>query len=166
MQIELLVFGSNTWNHLTVCKQIASGLFKNLSYKLFLSNQIDIISISISVSIYLFLSLSLSLSLSLYIYIYIYLIIIIMSCHRHGHPWPFLATSPYCLSPLAGLQGYILYPHRAAVCMFELVVLLLLGHIWGSIGVQGNICRHIWWFVLFIVPAFWLQSFCLKKYKR
>ena len=37
---------------------------------------------------------------------------------------------------LAGLQGYIPYPHRAAVCMFELVVLLLLGHMWGSIGVH------------------------------
>ena len=27
--IELLVFKSNTWNHLTVCKQISSGLSKN-----------------------------------------------------------------------------------------------------------------------------------------
>ena len=36
-------------------------------------------------------------------------------------------------SPLAGLQGYILCPHIAAVCKFELVVLLLLGHMWGSI---------------------------------
>ena len=40
---------------------------------------------------------------------------------------------------LAGLQGYIAYPHIAAVCMFELVVLLLLGDMWGSIGV------HHWW---------------------
>ena len=32
-------------------------------------------------------------------------------------------------SPLAGLQSYIPYPHIAAVCMFELVVLLLIGHI-------------------------------------
>ena len=31
------------------------------------------------------------------------------------------------------------YPHIAAVCMFELVVLLLLGHIWGPIGVH-----HLW----------------------
>ena len=29
-----------------------------------------------------------------------------------------LATSPYSSSPLAGLQGYILYPHIAAVYMF------------------------------------------------
>ncbi len=28
----------------------------------------------------------------------------------------------YRSSPLAGLQGYIPYPHTAAVCMFELVV--------------------------------------------
>ena len=42
-----------------------------------------------------------------------------------------LTTSPYRLLPLAGLQGYILYPHIAAVCMFKLVVLLLLGHMWG-----------------------------------
>ena len=43
---------------------------------------------------------------------------------------------PDLLSPLlpimAGLQGYIAYPHIAAVCMFELVVLLLLGHKRGS----------------------------------
>ena len=50
-----------------------------------------------------------------------------------------LATSPYHSSPLAGLQGYIPYPHIAAVCMFELVVMLLLGHMRGSIGVH-----HLW----------------------
>ena len=54
--------------------------------------------------------------------------VIIMSCRQHGYPWPSLTTSPYRSSPLAGLQGCIPYPHRAAVCMFELVVLLLLGH--------------------------------------
>ena len=63
----------------------------------------------------------------------------IMSCRQHGYPWPSLATPPYRSSPLAGLQGYIPYPHIAAVCMFELVVLLLLSHIWGSIGVH-----HLW----------------------
>ena len=46
-------------------------------------------------------------------------------------PDPGLATSPYRLSLLAGLQGYIPYPHIATECMFELVVLLLPGHIWG-----------------------------------
>ena len=29
MQIELLVLDSNTWNHLAVCKQMSSGLFRN-----------------------------------------------------------------------------------------------------------------------------------------
>ena len=72
-------------------------------------------------------------------YIIIIIIIIIMSCRLHGYTWPSLATSPYHSSPLAGLQGYIPYPHIAAVCMFELVVLLLLGHMWGSIGVH-----HLW----------------------
>ena len=50
-------------------------------------------------------------------------IIIIMSCRKHGYPWISLATSPYRSSPLAGLQVYIPYPHKAAVCMFKLVVL-------------------------------------------
>ena len=65
--------------------------------------------------------------------------IIIMSCHQHGYPWPSLATPPYHSSLLAGLQGYIPYSHVAALCMFELVVLLFLGHMRGSIGV------HHWW---------------------
>ena len=54
-----------------------------------------------------------------------------MSCHQHGYPWPSLATSPYHSSLLAGLQGYIPDLHIAAVCMFKLVVLLLLGHMRG-----------------------------------
>ena len=54
-----------------------------------------------------------------------------MSCNRHEYPWPSLATSPYRSSPLVGLQGYIPYHHIAAGCMFKLVVLLLLGHMWG-----------------------------------
>ena len=68
-----------------------------------------------------------------------YIIIIIMSYRLHGYPWPSLATSPYRSSPLVGLQGYIPYPRIAAVCMFELVILLLPGHMWGSIGVH-----HLW----------------------
>ena len=67
------------------------------------------------------------------------IIIIIMSCRYHGYPWPSLATSPYHSSPLASLQGYIPHPHIAAVCRFELVVLLLPSHMWGSIGVH-----HLW----------------------
>ena len=63
-------------------------------------------------------------------------IIIIMSCPRHGYPWHSLATSPNRSSPLVGLRRYIPYPHIAAVCRFELVVLLLPGHMRGSIRVH------------------------------
>ena len=68
-----------------------------------------------------------------------YIIIIIMLCRQHGYPWPSLATFPYRSSPPAGLLGYILCPHIAAVCKFGLVVLLLLGHMWGSIGVRHEL---------------------------
>ena len=73
-----------------------------------------------------------------YIYTYIHIthIIIIMSCRQHGYPWPSFTTSPYRSLPLASLQGYTPYPHIAAVCMFEMVVRLLLGHMRGSIGVH------------------------------
>ena len=54
----------------------------------------------------------------LVIRIIIIIIIIIMSCRKHGYPWPSLASSPNCSLPLAGLQGYIPYPHIAAVCMY------------------------------------------------
>ena len=33
--MKLLVLDNNTWNHLPVCKQMSSGLFKNVTYKLF-----------------------------------------------------------------------------------------------------------------------------------
>ena len=59
-----------------------------------------------------------------------------MSCRRHGYPRPSLATSPYHSSPPADLQGHTLYPYIADECMFMLVVLLLPGLIWGSIGVH------------------------------
>ena len=78
-----------------------------------------------------------------------------LSCRQHRYPWPSLATSPCRSSPLVGLQGYIPYPHIAAVCMFELVVLLLLGHMWGSIGVH-----HLW-----ACPCFffvYISSYCLS----
>ena len=71
--------------------------------------------------------------------IIIIIITIIMSCRQQGYPWSSLVTTPYYSLPLAGLQGYILCPHIAAVCKFELVVLLLLDHMWGSIGVH-----HLW----------------------
>ena len=64
------------------------------------------------------------------------LINIIMLCRQHGYPWPSFATSPDHSSPPAGLLDYIPYPHIVAVCKFELVVQLLHGHMWGSIGVH------------------------------
>ena len=99
-------------------------------------------------------------------------VIIIMSCRQHGYPLPSLATSPYHSSPPAGLQGYILCPHIVAVCKFELVVLLLLGHMWGSLGVH-----HLWarpcfsskcpaclvrltW-IVFVMGGKWPYSWCL-----
>ena len=36
-----------------------------------------------------------------------------MSCRQHGYPWRSLTTSLYHSSLLAGLQGYIPYPHIA-----------------------------------------------------
>ena len=65
--------------------------------------------------------------------------VIILSCRQHGYPWPSLTTPPNLSLLLAGPLGYIPYPHRTAECMFELVVLLLLDHMWGSIGVH-----HLW----------------------
>ena len=63
--------------------------------------------------------------------LYIIIIIIITSWRLHGYSWSPLAIPPYRSSFLVGPQGYIPYPHRAAVCRFELVVLLLLGHMRG-----------------------------------
>ena len=40
--IELLVLHSNTWNHLTVCKQMSCGLFKMLLRKYLFTNNIYI----------------------------------------------------------------------------------------------------------------------------
>ena len=67
------------------------------------------------------------------------LLIIIMSRHQHGYPWSSLATTPYRPSLSAGLQGYIPYRHRAAICRFELIALPLLGHVKGSTRVH-----HLW----------------------
>ena len=64
---------------------------------------------------------------------------IIMSRHKLGYSWPSLATPPYRTLLSTDPQGYIPYWHRAAVCRFELVVLLLLVHVRGSTGVH-----HLW----------------------
>ena len=67
--------------------------------------------------------------------IIIIIIIIIMSRHQHGYPWPSLSNAPYRPLLPAGLQDYILYRHRAAICRFE----PLLGHVKGSTG------AHLLW---------------------
>ena len=39
MQIEISVLDGSIWNHLTLCKQISTGSFKNnVTYKLFATN--------------------------------------------------------------------------------------------------------------------------------
>ena len=84
------------------------------------------------------------------------------SC-RAGYHWPSLATSPYRSSPLAGLQGYILYPHRAAVCMFELVTLLLLGHMWGvhrSTSLMSSFLLLQLTWIVFVMGGRWPYSWC------
>ena len=98
-----------------------------------------------------------------------------MSCRQHGYPWPSPATSPYCSSPLAGLQGYIPYLHIAAVCMFELVNLILLGHMWGSIcgGTslmssslllqQCPACLVCLAWIVFMMGGRWPYNWCLVE---
>ena len=51
-----------------------------------------------------------------------------------------LANPPYRPLLLAGLQGYIPYQHRHAVCRFVLVVLHSLVHVKGSTGVHDFSC--------------------------
>ena len=65
-------------------------------------------------------------------------VLISSSCHAASTDIldPFSPLLSYQSSLLAGLQGYIPYPNIAAVRMFELVVLLLLGHMRGSLGVN------------------------------
>ena len=60
------------------------------------------------------------------------------SCHAActDIPDPLSPLIPIVHRLWAGLQGYSPYPHMAAECMFELVVLLLLSHMWGSIGMH------------------------------
>ena len=98
--------------------------------------------------------------------------IIIISCWQHGYPWPSLATPPYRSSPEVGLQDNNLYPHIAAECTFVLVVLLLRGHVWGSIRVHllwVHLCfssnrpaclvRLTW--IVFVIGGRWPYSWCL-----
>ena len=84
-------------------------------------------------------------------HIYIYNLII-LSCHQYRYSWPSLATPPNHSSLPVGPQAYTPYPHRTAVCRFELVALLVFGHVNGSIGIHqlgarpyfSNSVLHVW----------------------
>ena len=91
--------------------------------------------------------------------LFLHVVQLVPEYHHHHHLEPQARISltlyrhfSYHSSPLAGLQGYIPYPHIAAGCMFELVVLLLPGDMWGSIGVYRLLARpcfsssdlHVW----------------------
>ena len=69
---------------------------------------------------------------------FIYITIIMSGC-QNGSPWPSFATRLYRPSLPGGLQGYILYRHRAVIYRFLPFVLPLLVHVKGSTGV----C-HLW----------------------
>ena len=74
-----------------------------------------------------------------YARIYIYIYISSSSSCRAGStdiPDPLSPLLPYRSSPQTGLLDNIPYPHIVAECMFELVVLLLYGHVWGSTRVH------------------------------
>ena len=57
------------------------------------------------------------------------------SCRATGTDIPD-PLSPLLLSLITSGRSSWLHPHIAVICMFELVILLLLGHMWGSIGVH------------------------------
>ena len=87
------------------------------------------------------------------IHSYLIIIIIIMSWYQDGYPRPSLATPPNRSLLPVGSQGYTPYPHRAAVRRYELVALLLLGHVKGSIGVN-----HLWARPYFSNSTVWKQN--------
>ena len=68
----------------------------------------------------------------------------------------------------AGPQAYTAYPHRAAVRRFKLIVLLLLSHMKGSIGVhhlslllhQCPACRVRLTLIVFVMAGRWPYSCC------
>ena len=113
-----------------------------------------------------------SLSLSLYIYIYI-IIIIIMSCRQHGYPWPSLATSPNCSSLLAGLLGYIPYPHIAPVCIRAGRLAFARAYVgvhWSTSLMSSSLLlqqcsaclvRLTW--IVFVMGGWWPYSWCFVR---
>ena len=108
------------------------------------------------------------------IYIYIYIYIYISSCRAAS------TDTPDHLSPLLPFVQRLWQVFKAtfrikkkfiaAVCMFELVVLLLLGHMWESIGVlmsspllfqqcPAYLVPLTW--IVFVMGGRWPYSWCL-----
>ena len=96
---------------------------------------------------------------------------VIMSRCQHGSPWPPLATRLYRPLLPGGLQGYILYRHRAVVYRFLLVALALLVHVMGSTGVcrfmssslllqQCPACLVRLTWIVFVMGGRWPYSCC------
>ena len=94
-------------------------------------------------------------------------ICIIMSHRQHGSPWPSLATRLYCPLFLVGLQGYILYRHRAGRLPFahpcewvhrsmSLMILSLLLQQCPAYLV------HLAW-IVFMMSGKWLYSSCFVR---
>ena len=57
-----------------------------------------------------------------------------MSCYQHESLWSSLTTHPYCPSLPGGLPGYILYPYRAVIDKFLVVIQRLHVQVKRSIG--------------------------------
>ena len=120
----------------------------------------------------------------IYIYIYIYMrvcvcvcvcvclnvIIIVLRC-QHGSPWPSLATRLYRQLLPGGLQGYILYRHRAVVYRFLQVVLAFVhpydGVHWSILLMSSSLLlqqcpaclvRLTW--IVFVMGSRWQHSSC------
>ena len=86
-------------------------------------------------------------------------------------PVPFSPLPPYRQLLPAGLQSYIPYQNRAAVCRFELVILPLLGHVEGvhwssSLMISSLLLQqcptclvHLTW-IVFMMGGKWPYSCC------
>ena len=98
-----------------------------------------------------------------------------ITCYRSSSCHAASTDIPDPLLPLlAGPQGYIPYPHRAAVCRFKLVTLLLLSHVRGvhrtslmSSSLLFQQCpaclvRLTW--IVFMVGGRWSYSCCFVGY--
>ena len=118
-----------------------------------------------SVYMYLYVYVCMNIWMNIYRYICIYIYVYICVCvhiyincytcvcikihiqelYHHHHHVVLVARISLTLSRhsslsfIAGLLEKILYPHIVVECMFALVVLLLHGHVWGSIRVH-----HLW----------------------